>query len=145
MRIVGWPEFSTLPPGTVFQVTDDNSPDWGELRVLDEVWTWPDQDGRGDFRDASLLPTIGLGISITEANKAAFPQGDCDGDTFTIHPFLLGRDGLFEFDRLWLIWEREDLERLAGWLLDPMKALHAIGYRIGEIALPMPQTSRVKA
>jgi hypothetical protein len=145
VRIVGWPEFSTMPQGTVFQMTDDNSPDWGELRVLDEVWTWPDQDGRGDFRDASLLPTIGLGSSITGANKAALSRGDCDGDTFTIHPGFLSRDGLFEFERQWLIWEREDLERLASWLLDPMKALHAIGYRIGETALPMPENTRTTA
>lgn len=141
MRIVGWVEFSKMPRGTVFQMTDDRRPDWGDLRVLDEIWTW--EDGRGDFVDASLLPTIALGLNITEANQAALSKGDCEGDLFTIHPDLLSRDGVFEFDRQWLIWEREDLERLAGWLLDPMKALQAIGYRIGEIALPMPEGESV--
>ncbi|KQU31071.1 hypothetical protein ASG63_16360 [Methylobacterium sp. Leaf94] len=141
MKIVGWAEFSAMPPGTVFQMTNDRRPDWSDLRILHEVWKY--EDGRGDFVEASLMPTIIHDAHMmTDANQATFTPEQTRSGMFTMHPDLLCRDGMIEFDRQWLIWEREDLERLAGWLIDPMKGLQAIGYRIGEIALPMPETSR---
>lgn len=50
---------------------------------------------------------------------------------------------MFQYDRRWLVWDRADLERLAGWLLDPQKALREIGHRIGEIAIAMPAQAEV--
>jgi len=76
---------------------------------------------------------------MTDANQATLTLEQTRSGTVTMQPDLLCRDGIFELDRQWLIWEREDLERIAGWLLDPMKGLQAFGYRIGEIAIPMPE------
>ena len=99
---------------------------------------WEEQDGRGDFRDASRLPTIRPVNLVSAENLDRFMEEQLRNADSILHPDWLCRDGAFEFDRFWLVWDREDLERLAGWLLDPMKALHASGHRVGEIAIPMP-------
>ncbi|SOR30672.1 protein of unknown function [Methylorubrum extorquens] len=135
MRVVGWTEFVKMPRGTVFQTKEPERIEWSDLRVLDEAWAF--EEG-GDFRDASLLPEIS-GIQWDHTvPKAEFTDDELRRDDFTVFPGSISRDGLFEYDRLWLIWEREDLERLAGWLLNPVSALTAIGCGAGVIALPMP-------
>lgn len=75
---------------------------------------------------------------VSAENLDRFMEEQLRNADSILHPDWLCRDGAFEFDRFWLVWDREDLERLAGWLLDPMKALHASGHRVGEIAIPMP-------
>ena len=49
--------------------------------------------------------------------------GMTNGDgCYIVTPSDYGRWALYEYDRLYLIWEEEDRKRLAGWLLDPEKA-----------------------
>ena len=111
MRVVGWTKFSTMPRGTVFQVKEPSDIRWSDLRVLDEAWTY--EEGGGDFRDASLLPEISGIRWDTTVPKGGFSDDELHRDDFTVYPGMLSRDGLFEYDRLWLVWEPEDLERLA--------------------------------
>lgn len=126
MRIVTWPEFSRMPQGTVFQILPEGSCELGDVQVLHEVWRFNDTDeGGGDFLAVNLLPKCVPGCLLGAEQLATFTADEQRRGEFVMHPDLACRDGMFEYDRLWVIWEREDLERLSSWLLDPAAAVRS--------------------
>jgi len=105
MKIVGFEEFCKLPNGTVFmefqnagRIQDGYS---FQLMVRGDVSY--DEGKPIDFLEAPLLPQIEDGNVVT-------PWGFC-------------RWALYEYDNKFLVLEKEDCDRLGGWLLDPVKAL----------------------
>lgn len=117
MRIVDWAEFSTLPPGTIYQQVSPYS--LGDLSVVGKVLSHGGQPR--DFVEENLLPSaMGseyFGKGTFEHEGVTFP----DGCPIVMWPSHSCRDGMYEFKRRWLIWDEADRKRLAGWLLDPSK------------------------
>ncbi len=125
MKVLRWEKFSKLPPGTIFQVGEPSRLE--ELQVLIEVLVYKvyDDDKEAlphDFYCADLLPSITSHYTLGKdlAERLGLER---EGES-VMHPHGYGRDGIYIHDeRLFFVWEREDRERLANWLLDPMTAI----------------------
>ncbi|CDN46846.1 hypothetical protein [Neorhizobium galegae] len=109
MKLVTWHEFIEMPEGTVFSDVPRNPFDAIGIRIKGETRrnNWVD-----DFHESDLMPKI-MDVSVSDFEETKGSQ------IMLIHPAGWGRDGLFDKGRKYWIWEREDCERLARWLLDP--------------------------
>ncbi|MCJ2040962.1 hypothetical protein MKK55_18705 [Methylobacterium sp. J-059] len=115
MKIVDWAELSKMPAGTFFQGIRPY--DTGDLEVLGGVW-----DGVHLISARPLPVACGSEVlSLTDAQKEAHSIRR-EGEPIVYQPFGFGRDWGPGDKRRWLVWEQADRERLAGWLLDPVKA-----------------------
>lgn len=124
MRIVSRQEFLSMPSGTVFmkfpaQPKDDSSKDFG----YDGVIAIKEDTVGEDFVVQDLFPLFegvndssewaDIILSMLEGEKSPPLDYECTG-----------RDGLFDIDQLFLVWEREDLNRL----IDRLIKARATGY-----------------
>ncbi len=102
MRIVNLETFRTMPPGTFFQ---KYAPEWfGNLAVLDEVLDV-------DFLVNSITecPVYGKDESETSDNIADMVE---NGASLPVSFDFIARDGMFDKDQLFAVWEAEDLRGL---------------------------------
>ncbi|MBY3363766.1 hypothetical protein [Rhizobium laguerreae] len=109
MKLVTWQEFIEMPEGTVFSDVSRNPFDAIGIRIKGETlpnnWVY-------DFHETDLIPKI-MDVSVFDYEETK------GSEIMMIHPAGWGRDGMFDKDRKYWIWERGDRERLARWLLDP--------------------------
>lgn len=114
MKIVGWAELSKMPPGTIFQGISPYHT--GDLQILGDVW-------KGTALIAApLLPTC-CGVETLSLKDAELARiGVTDHDVVVFTPTGNSRDHGPGASKQWLVWEKADRERLAGWLLNPIMA-----------------------
>lgn len=114
MRLVNWDEFSCLPTGTMYQEYTPHQ--LGSLHILGEACK-----DAPDFVCAELTPTCALGTHLEIHTPSGF-----------------GRDGMHDVkNRAWLVWDKEDRERLATWLINPQVAYNAANN--DEVIYTVPQ------
>ncbi|KQZ50338.1 hypothetical protein ASD54_08770 [Rhizobium sp. Root149] len=114
MRLVHWKEFIALPDGTIFsEARSYNGGDIEDVKMKGETLFY----GRSpnDYCETSLLPNVRDASSI---HHDSYPDPG-GGDIVLIHPSGWGRNGMYEKDRMYWVWDQEDRERLAKWLLNP--------------------------
>lgn len=113
MRLVDWNEFVTLPAGTIYSLPEDWDGD--SLRMKGDTISI---DGEAfDYHDTNLLPSVLDSSSIFHDD---FPDQDPDGGRrVLLHPSGWMRDGMYDKTHVYWVWEQEDRERLARWLLNP--------------------------
>jgi hypothetical protein len=106
MRIVDRKTFLAMPAGTVFAKYDpsiirepmvkcDSIPVRGELV---------------DFRYVSLTDEVDS--SGSDEMLDILDAGETKGTSFALHFNTEGRDGMFDADQLFAVWERDDVEGL---------------------------------
>jgi hypothetical protein len=77
-----------------------------------------------DFVEAPLLPQMNIPAVFHREGLQHLGIGENDPVEVIFTPSGFGRDGLYQHEgRRWLIWDEADRARLAGWLLDPVKAV----------------------
>lgn len=120
MKVLRWEEFSELPPGTVFQVFEAGSLD-PLLMLVSFCLSW-ERPGAPpqpiDFIAIPLLPRVIDNYELDLDTRTKHGLG-LDGAS-VCHPDIGNRDGVFIHDeRRFVVWEKEDRERLSNWLLTP--------------------------
>lgn len=70
-----------------------------------------------DYHDANLLPSVLDSSAIF--HEDFLDQGPDGGSRALLHPSGWGADGMYDKTRVYWVWDREDRERLARWLLNP--------------------------
>lgn len=106
MRIVDRATFLAMPAGTLYQKFKPMY--GGELAIKEETLSW---DGAGrDWYEVSLNLPIASNDSEDWANKmeAAHTQGA----SLKLDVETMCRDGYFDDDQLFAVWERDDVEAL---------------------------------
>jgi hypothetical protein len=142
VKVLRWEEFSKLPPGTIFQVGERSRLE--ELQVLVVVLVY-DLDGEEpaphDFYCAELLP--GITSHYTLGKEGAERMGLSREGESVMHPNGYGRDGMYIHDeRLFFVWEKEDRERLANWLLEPVTAIDGACATVPRASVVWPSLTR---
>ena len=101
MRIINLKEFRAMPENTVFAKYKPCS--FGDLRIKGETW-------EHDFLCQEIVSAIECSGSDEFASKLdnALEHGASIKMDFDCQ----GRDGLFDDDQLFAVWENEDVERL---------------------------------
>lgn len=95
MKLVNLSDFIKLPPGTIYKKTSNS-----ELEIKGD---WVSEDGR-DWSSTQFAANCDqdqdthIGLMI--------------GESYPIHTEMYGRDGCFESDAEFLIYEKWDLEQL---------------------------------
>lgn len=112
MKLVTWHEFIQMPEGTVFSEMRPNSLVSHNLRMKGETWFSKGSGNYHDYLETDLMP------NIRDVSYAGYDE-TVGSEIMVMHPSHWGRDGMFDQDRKYWIWEREDRERLARWLLNP--------------------------
>jgi hypothetical protein len=105
VRIYRRAEFLGLPPGTLF-CQGASGWDFGELCVKGETWP-PD-----DFIERALCSIDTNSSAVVEAMIAA-------GLSMPLNPHY-GRDGAFEADALFLVYEAADIQELQAVLAEAL-------------------------
>lgn len=119
MRVVGWDEFRKMPDGTIFQEVLENSHILGDLMIFGGA-----SEEIEDFVAADLLPEMNWPSVMGEEGMQHLGIREGEPVEVIFSPSGFGRDAMYDCaKRRWLIWEQADRERLAGWLLDPAKAV----------------------
>ena len=122
MKIINWKALMLEPEGTVFQEYSFKN-GLGDVQVFGGPNS--DRPDNNDFVSASLLPrAIGLEVFGDEDKIRVMSKFNLEPthDWFIIsYPIGFGRDGLFETNRFFLVWETADRKKFAEWLLDPTK------------------------
>ena len=106
MKLLGLQDFLKEPSGTVYQEYEPHH--LGDLSIKADSLT-------GDFLEATLtpsctMPSSGEGRKTPESIAIDQPSG-------------FGRWGLFDENARFLVYEKEDRERLSRWLLNPEVAV----------------------
>lgn len=104
MKLLSWSEMMKMPQGTIYQEF--------KPMILGEVMIFggplPSASDPVDYVEAPLCPSAR--ITGSPGDSIAYPIG-------------FGRNGMFDRTVSFLVWERADAERIAGWLLQPEAAL----------------------
>jgi len=102
MRIVNLETFRTMPPGTFFQKYEPEV--FGDLAVLHDVWGV-------DFvvNHITGCPIDGKDPSEMSYRLAMMAE---DGTSLPVCFDFIARDGMFQKDQLFAVWERADLDTL---------------------------------
>jgi len=115
MKYVTFAELLTYPAGTIFQEFGKNG--------LSEPQVFGDAVGSTDFTCAQLFPSeTGPEVFGGYREQYVNKHGCEDAGWVVYYPGGFGRDGLYEDNRHFVIWEEQDRKKFAEWLLDPEKA-----------------------
>lgn len=121
MKILTWAEMMTMPPGTIYQ--DYKPRIVGPVMILGEVML---TNGKPvDYVVATVTPE-GSNVSSWGQYEAGLREKYAlalEAEEIVSYPTGFGRDGYFETNRLYLVWEEADRKKIAEWLLDPAKCL----------------------
>lgn len=113
MRIVSRKEFLKLPPGTLYQQCREK---WafGDMHVKYDSLIF-DESGDGDFVCAAFTSIE------ADSSEQLFDRMEdmCDnGASYPLELDCAGRDGLFERDALFMVYEKADVEALRDFFVD---------------------------
>jgi hypothetical protein len=109
MRIVNKAEFYLLPEGTVYAVYEPQT--WYGLNVKGEVWK--DQNGKDfEFLYKSLLYMVDCQNSAEESD--ILNSAEHQGTIFKMDYDCYQRDGMFDDNQLYMIYDKEDIRGLIG-------------------------------
>jgi len=106
MKIINLTEFRGMPQGTVFCKYDPCC--FGELQIKGETWD-------SDFISAPLT-----GVIESEGSSDMFEkliQYEKTKESFSLDIECYGRDGLFEPNQLFAVYEKKDIAQLANKLM----------------------------
>lgn len=103
MKIVNRAEFLALPAGTVFSKYSPQN--FGDLAIKGN--SWPDS---GDFLYQDIACSIDASSSVDFGNK--LEDAEEQGASIPMDFERLSRDGLFDDDQLFAVFERADVEAL---------------------------------
>jgi len=101
MKIINLTEFRAMPEGTVFCKYEPCC--FGELQIKGETW-------EHDFISASLT-----GVIESEGSDDMFDkllQYEKTKESFPLDIEYYGRDGLFETNQLFAVYEKKDISQL---------------------------------
>jgi hypothetical protein len=104
MRIVNRKEFLALPSGTVFQKFTPCV--FGDLQIKGS------NCGEDDFADL-VIPEVDAN-SCSEMDAILHKAEEDSSFSFDLDFECYGRDGEFQQDQLFAVWERKDIEGLIG-------------------------------
>jgi hypothetical protein len=104
MRIVNLDTFLAMPPGTVFCKYE--SCNFDELMIKDE------SSPTKDFYYVS--PTDEVDCSSCGERMGILESSEETGDSFPLHFNTVSRDGMYEAEQLFAVWERKDVVGLIG-------------------------------
>lgn len=105
MQIVNRKTFLTLPSGTLFSKF---APDYFEdLCIKGESWIW---DEGNDFLYQSINDAVRC--SSSEDFSYQLDLARENGQSIPMDLYCTARDGLFDTDQLFAVWERDDVEAL---------------------------------
>lgn len=114
MKIISFSELMDLPQGIIFQRY--------EPHYLSDPYIFGGPIGSNDYAEAQFLPVTGDGRYWNDPSIRK--KWDITEDDFVIHqPANFGRNGGYQRKACFLIWEEEDRQRMAAWLLNPEVAL----------------------
>jgi len=99
MRIVNLQEFRKLPKGTVF--AKYSHCEFDELMVLDEIWEC-------DFIYSSLIGNV-LNVSSEDFFEKCTSMENGNSENLDFE--CTSRDGLFDDDQLFAVYEKEDIKQ----------------------------------
>lgn len=104
MKIVNLEKFRELPAGIIFAKYDPCV--FRELRIKGDTW-------EVDFLEAGLL-----WVDCTSGTNMEEILTDAEhkGTSFKLDPECYGRDGMFEKDQLFAVYEKEDIQQLVSLL-----------------------------
>ena len=115
MKLVDFTELMEMPVGTIFQ-------EFGKFG-LGVPHVFGGTQGDSDYIEAVLLP-YDNSVDTLGNNAELFKKYGLEGREYGIwYPSGFGRDGSYDKNRHYLIWEKEDRKKLAEWLLNPTKAV----------------------
>jgi hypothetical protein len=104
MKIVDRKTFLALPPETLFsKYGGPESCVIGELLIKGETWT-------NDFLYQEIVDSVN-----TDSGGDAYEiieRAEKSGESFAMDFNCLSRDGLFDQDQLFLVWEKADVDAL---------------------------------
>ena len=107
MKIINLTEFRAMPEGTVFCKYQPCC--FGELEIKGETW-------EHDFICASLTGVIESEGSDDMMNK--LDQYEKSKESFKLDLEYYGRDGLYEDNQLYAIYEKSDIQQLVNKLTE---------------------------
>lgn len=106
MKIINLAEFRAMPEGTVFCKYEPCN--FGELQIKGETW-------ESDFISASLTGVIESDGSSDMFDKLL--QYEKTKESFPLDIEYYGRDGLFEENQLFAVYEKKDIAQLVNKLM----------------------------
>lgn len=113
MKLVDHAGLMALPDGTIFQ--EFNKLGLSAPKVFGGVCG-------NDYLEADLLPTENFINAFGDYERKILDKFNITNSGYGIwYPSGFGRDGTFEHERHYLIWEELDRRKIAEWLLDPVK------------------------
>lgn len=110
MKIMNLEQFRALPSATLYCKLDGDC--LGPLGTKGDTW-------EVDFLCAEVC---GLDHEIIEAKDAAEHEGKLVGHEFRLNHEFYGRDGLFDRDQLFAVFDGVDIDRLVAHLLECRRA-----------------------
>lgn len=102
MKIVNFETFRKLPPGTIYCKYEPQV--FRELEVKDETLDY------GDFLCACLTGWVDSNGS--DDTTEILYEAEKTGESFDLEVDCYGRDGMFEEDQLFAVYEKKDVEQL---------------------------------
>lgn len=113
MRIVDRAAFLAMPKGTVYAKFE---PIWWQGLAIKEasIVTGGDPPGRGDWFYQDIADAIATrsGVDVLTELEDLTEQSLATGSSIPMDFDGLGRDGLFEPDQLFAVWEQQDVRAL---------------------------------
>lgn len=108
MKIINRQQFLQLPAGVLFTKFEPSCFD--ELRIKGDTIG-------ADFHAVTIADAIDADGTSDLLDKIHRAEG---GESLHMDFETVQRDGLFDEDQLFAVWEREDVEKLVGRLLDSL-------------------------
>lgn len=103
MRIVKLPEFLTMPVGTVFCKFDP--------QIFSNIRIFTGRVGLVETsRDFGYMPLFDVKASASEIYADTLLYAEETGESFKLDFSATSRDGMFEDDQLFAVFEKEDVE-----------------------------------
>lgn len=120
MRFISLAELRGMPPGTIYQ-------EYTSRNGLSEPQVFGEAFSPNDYTEADLLPRWGFtscfgGYEAAILNKLGVAQSVMA----VWYPSGFGRNGYYEKEGTFLLWEEADRKRFAEWLLDPEKLANEV-------------------
>jgi hypothetical protein len=104
MKVVNRDQFMAMPAGTLYQKY--------RPMIADDLEIKGDNCGETDFFLQNVCGVMALKCNASDQLMERFDEMVKDGASYPVDLDSQGRDGCFDADQLFLVWERADVEAL---------------------------------
>lgn len=118
MRFISQDELMRQPPGTIYQ-------EYKEYDLGPPMVFGGPMEENIDYIEADFLPTVTI-ESVFGGSPFLKEKGLDKPGFLAYYQSGFGRNGYFEKDGVFLLWETEDRKRYAEWLLNPEKLANEV-------------------